>query len=278
MTGSELLLVATATLLIGSADFFGGIASRKSAPLAIASWSQAAGVPVVLVVALVVGGSLGWSDLGLGVVAGLGSALGVGVMYRGFSIAAVGVVAPIASATAAVVPIAIGLASGERPSALVLAGVVLAVVAIMLVGYMPSDGDVDRRGVGYGVVAGIGFGAMVIAYAATSPDSGVWSVVVGRSVAAAAAGVAVVVTGVRWAVDPSVRIATVLAGVLAAVGMAAFVTASQSADLVVLGVALGLFPTVTAILAAVVLRERLRATQWSGIATAAIAIAMISVG
>jgi chloramphenicol-sensitive protein RarD len=106
----------------------------------------------------------------------------------------------------------------------------------------------------------------------------VWSVVVGRSVAAAAAGVAVVVTGVRWAVDPSVRVATVLAGVLAAVGMAAFVTASQSADLVVLGVALGLFPTVTALLAAVVLRERLRATQWFGIATAAIAIVMISIG
>jgi drug/metabolite transporter (DMT)-like permease len=278
MTGSEMLLVGMATLLIGSADFFGGLASRRSAPLAIASWSQAAGVPLVLVVAMVVGGSLGWPDLWLGVVAGLGSALGVGVMYRGFAITDVGVVAPIASATAALVPIAIGLASGERPSALVLGGVVLAVIAIILVGHAPGDAHLDRRGVGYGVVAGLGFGAMVIAYAATSPDSGVWSVVVGRSVAAATAGVAVMVSRVRWVVEPSVRMATVLAGVLAAAGMAAFVTVSQSADLVVLGVALGLFPTVTALLAAIVLKERLRATQWSGIAAAAVAITMISIG
>lgn len=278
MTGSEMLLVAIATLLIGSADFFGGLASRRSAPLAIASWSQAAGVPVVLVLALMVGGTLGWFDLWLGVVAGLGSALGVGVMYRGFAITDVGVVAPIASATAALVPIAIGLATGERPSALVLGGVVLAVVAIILVGHATGDAHLDRRGVGYGVVAGLGFGAMVIAYAATSPDSGVWSVVVGRSIAAAAAGVAVVATRARWVVEPSVRLATVLAGVLAAAGMAAFVTASQSADLVVLGVALGLFPTVTALLAAIVLKERLRPTQWSGIAVAAVAITMISIG
>lgn len=278
MTGSEMLLVVMATFLVGSADFFGGLASRKSAPLAIASWSQAAGIPLVLVVALVVGGRLGWSDLWLGVAAGLGSALGVGVMYRGFAITDVGVVAPIASATAALVPIGIGLASGERPSMLVMVGVALAVTAITLVGHVPGDAHPDRRGVAYGVVAGLGFGAMVIAYAATSPDSGVWSVVVGRSVAAAAAGAAVVVTGARWVVEPSVRLATLLAGVLAAAGMAAFVTASQSADLVVLGVALGLFPTVTALLAAIVLKERLRATQWTGIAAAAIAITMISIG
>ncbi|MGI9586032.1 MAG: EamA family transporter, partial [Acidimicrobiia bacterium] len=116
MQPNEIALIGAATLLIGTADFFGGIGSRKSAPLTVAAWSRVSGVPVIFVVALVVGGDVIGRDIILGGIAGLGSAIGVVALYRGFSKAAVGVVAPTASITAAIVPIVAGLIESERPS------------------------------------------------------------------------------------------------------------------------------------------------------------------
>ena len=83
---------------------------------------------------------------------------------------------------------------------------------------------------------------------------------------------------VEWRIDATVRLATLLAGVLAAAGMAAFVSASQTTDLVVLGVVLGLMPTTTVVLASIFLGDRLIGSQWFGIGLAAVAVAMISVG
>ena len=278
MTGTEIGLVAIATLLIGSADFFGGIASRRSEPISVAAWSQAAGVPVLIVAAIIVGGQPIGRDLLIGVAAGFGAAAGVSALYVGFSRSSVGIVAPTAATVAATIPIVVGLVGGERPDGIVTVGLVVGLAAIVLVGYVPGDRRHAVVGLSLGAVAGVGFGAMVIAYAATSTDSGLWSAVSGRTVATvlAAAGVLVMRAELRISVDA--RMATTLAGLLAAFGMAAYVTASQTAELVVLGVALGLFPTVTVLLAAIVLREPMRRSQWVGVVAAATAVALISLG
>ena len=276
MEAAEVLLIAVATVFIGSADLFGGVAARRSSPFASAAWSQALGVPVLFAVALVVGGELIGRDLLLGLAAGCGAAVGVGALYIGFTRAAMGVVAPTAATVAAGVPIIIGLVGGERPSALGLIGLALAVVAIVAVGFVPGERP-TLAGIAFGGASGVGFGTMVIAYAATTSDSGLWSAVAGRTTAALLAGIAVVAVGTDWRLTVDARLPAALSGVLAALGMAAFVTVSQTADLVVLGVALGLFPTMTVLLAAVFLKERLAPTQWAGVALAATAVALISV-
>lgn len=278
MTSTEVGLVAIATVLIGSADFFGGLASRRSEPLAVASWSQAVGVPVLAVAAVIVGGQPIGRDLAIGAIAGTGAALGVSALYVGFARSSIGIVAPTAATTAAAMPIFVGLASGERPGPVVTLGLAVGIAAIVLVGYVPGDRRSAGTGLLLGFAAGVGFGVMVISYAATSSASGLWSAVSGRTVAAAVAAVAVVATRADRRIAVPARVSTVLAGVLAAVGMAAFVTASQSAELVVLGVALGLFPTVTVLLAAVVLREPLVGSQWAGVGAAAVAVTLISLG
>lgn len=275
MEAAEVLLIAVATVFIGSADLFGGLAARRSSPLASAAWSQVLGVPVLLVIALIVGGELIGRDLVFGLAAGCGAAFGVGALYIGFTRAAMGVVAPTAAAVAAGVPIIVGLVGGEQPSALGVIGLALAVVAIVAVGFVPGERP-TLAGIAFGAASGVGFGTMVIAYAATTSDSGLWSAVVGRTTAALLAGVAVVAIGTDWRLNFDARVPAALSGVLAALGMAAFVTVSQTADLVVLGVALGLFPTMTVLLAAVFLKERLAPTQWVGVAMAATAVALIS--
>jgi drug/metabolite transporter (DMT)-like permease len=278
VNAGEVALIASATLLIGSADFFGGVAARRSAPMAVAAWSQALGVPGLLAIAAAVGGSLIASDLALGVAAGAGSALGVSALYIGFARSAVGVVAPTAATIAAVIPIVAGLILGERPGVVAAIGIGMGIGAIILVGSTPADAPGVPKGLMIGFIAGVGFGVMVIAYAATSVEGGLWSAVSGRFAAALFVTTAVIVTGTNPRIMGSARVPTVLAGVLASVGMAAFVTVSQTADLIVLGVALGLFPTVTVLLAAVFIRERLIPTQWMGVGLAAVAVTLISVG
>lgn len=277
MTTEEIALIAVATVLIGSADFFGGVASRSAQPITVSAWSQGVGVPVIAVAAVWIGGVFTGRDAVLGLSAGLGSAIGVVTLYRGFAVSAVGIVAPVAAATAAALPVLVGVVSGERPEPVVTVGIGCALVAVVLVGYLPGS-RFGGVAVSHGLVAGLGFALMVISYAATSPDSGVWSAVVGRIAATGFAVLIAVAAGASLRVPPPVRLPTALAGVLAAVGMAAFVTVSQVVDLVVLGVALGLFPVVTVLLAALFLRERLVATQWLGVGLAAAAVVLMNAG
>ena len=276
MTSTTLVLIASSIVLIGGADLFGGIASRVSRPITVAAWSQAAGIPVLMVIAAIVGGDPTGRDLWLGALAGVGSAVGVACLYVGFARSALGVVAPTSATVAAIVPIGVGLVVGERPSAVVALGIALGVCAIVLVGW--TGGRPDVQGLAFGAISGAGFGLMVLSYAGTDPASGVWSAAVGRVVATAVVLAVVLVARIDRDIARGVRTATVLAGVLAAVGLAALVGAAQDADLVLLGVALGMFPTMTALLAATFLAERLRATQWIGIATAACAVTLVSLG
>lgn len=271
-------LLAVATLLLGTGDLLGGIISRRGNPLAVAGWSQAAGIPILIVLVVFAGGEPIGRDLVLGAFAGLGSSLGVSVMYRGFVHSAVGIVAPTASTTAAVIPIAVAIAVGERPSIIMAVGLALAVVAIILIGRTGNTAVNVRSGIAHGAVAGVGFGAMVIVYSMTSPESGIWSVVGGRVSGSLAVLGFLVLSRSAWRVSRSSVSPTLLIGVLTSAGLAAFVIASQTSALIVLGVALAIIPTFTALLAAIFLKEHLTRTQWIGIATTALAIALISIG
>jgi drug/metabolite transporter (DMT)-like permease len=278
MSADVLFMVLMAIGLVGSADFFGGIASKQASPFSVAAWSQWAGFPVILVVALVYGGTPSAEDLLLGVVAGLGSAIGVVALYRGFSVSTVGIVAPIASTVAAMLPILIGIFGGERPESLVAVGLMVGLVSVVLVGYVPGAGHLSLSGITHGVASGVGFAMMVVAYSRTSEESGLTSAVSGRLTSAAVATIAMLIVGAPRVIDRHVWLPTALAGGLAGLGIGFFVAATQRADLILVGMAIALFPAVTVVLAATFLKERLAASQWVGIVFAVVAVALISIG
>ena len=278
MSADVLFMVLMAIGLVGSADFFGGIASKKASPFSVAAWSQWVGFPVILVVALAYGGTPTTEDLALGLVAGLGSAIGVVALYRGFSVSAVGIVAPIASTVAAMLPILIGIIAGERPESVVAVGLVVGLVSVVLVGYVPGAGHLSLSGITHGIVSGVGFAMMVVAYSRTSEESGLTSAVSGRFASAVVATVAMLVVGAPRSIERHVWLPTALAGGLAGLGMGFFVAASQRADLILVGMAIALFPAVTVVLAAIFLKEHLARSQWLGIVCAVVAVALISIG
>jgi drug/metabolite transporter (DMT)-like permease len=278
MTADVLMFILLSIGLIGSADFFGGMASKRSNPFSVAARSQWVGLPIIVAVALMVGSEIISRDVLLGLAAGVGSGVGVLALYRGFSAGAIGVVAPIAATFAAILPIIVGLATGERPSSVVAGGLALGLVSVVLVAYVPGTSRLSMNGVVHGLVSGAGFAGMVFAYSSTSEESGLTSAVAGRFTGVMIATVAAIVVGAPRKVSRDAVTSSLVAGVLGGVGMLFFVTASQRGDLIFLGVAIALFPAVTVVLAALFLHEHLARSQWLGIVLAVVAVATISIG
>lgn len=276
MTGTELALLGFATVVIGAADVFGGLASRRARPLAVGAWSQGAGVPVLALIGLFVGGSFVGREIGIGALAGIGTSVGIGLMYIGFSVAPMGVVAPTVASTAAVIPAVVGIVNGEPFGIATGVGFVLALAAIYLVGYVPGGGAHVIRGLLVAIGSGTGFAWAVIAYSATTDASGVWSAVVGRSVGSLILFAAAYITARSIVVERPAWNPAAWAAVLGATGFSAYVIAAQTADLVILGIVTGIVPTATAVFAAVFVNDRLSARQWSGVALAAVAVTAIS--
>src|SRR5688572_16991317 len=162
--------------------------SRRLPLLTVLLVTQAAGVPLMLVVALLNGLPADWSFVPLGCLAALGGLTGLGALFRGMAVGAMSLVAPL-SATSAAIPVLVGLVTGEAPTVLQGAGVLLALIGVMLASRQTAEPHVAERralaaGAGYGLVAALGFGAFyVILRAATTAAGGdpFWPVVAARS-------------------------------------------------------------------------------------------------
>src|SRR4029453_17999320 len=99
------------------ADFWGGLASRRSRVLTVVLLSQGAGLVLMLSVAAIRGtGPPPVGDMALGAAAGAAGAIGLAAFYRALSVGAMSLVAPIA-ALGVVTPVFAGIVGGERPSA-----------------------------------------------------------------------------------------------------------------------------------------------------------------
>ena len=119
-------------LMWGTADFLGGVSARKRSAVAIYLGSQAFGFALLLTVVLIRGdwhaplGYLGWG-IGLGI-CGLISMV---AFYRALALGPMGLVSPLV-AVAVVVPVIVGVVSGEVPSGLEIAGIAVAFVGVLL--------------------------------------------------------------------------------------------------------------------------------------------------
>jgi hypothetical protein len=108
------LLGVLVALSYGAGDFLGGLATRAQPVTTVVAASQASALVLLVVVVPLKGASLGWDDVGLGARSGAVGVVGVLPLYQGLASWAMGVVAPIT----ALVPLVMGLATGERPAGL----------------------------------------------------------------------------------------------------------------------------------------------------------------
>ncbi|HEX2195385.1 MAG TPA: EamA family transporter, partial [Actinomycetota bacterium] len=143
-----ILLGLAAALTYGAGDFVGGLVSRRAPLFTVVLLSQVAGTALLLAsLPFLVDSGPTASALAWGGASGVAGATGVLFLYKGLAAGRMSVVAPITSVEAAVVPVVWGLAAGERPTAVALAGVGVALLAVLLVaGFEPAAATASRTG------------------------------------------------------------------------------------------------------------------------------------
>jgi drug/metabolite transporter (DMT)-like permease len=232
----------------------------------------------MLVVAVVIGGTPTGADLAYGALAGLAGAAGVAMLYRGLASGAMSLIAPITGVVAVVVPIAVGVGSGERPAALQYAGIVVAVAAVALLSGGSGAAPLGRLTLLLALGAGIGFGLFYVAIAKTSVSANLWPLVAARA-ASVTALLAVSAAGQRrpgfGAASPLIIVG---AGVLDVSANALYLLAVHGGLLSIVAVLVSLYPVSTVLCSMIVLGERLRPPQVAGVGAALVAVVLITAG
>lgn len=270
----------------GVGDFFGGLSARRLPSAAVVLRTHAAGLVGLLAVVPLVGGAAAHSDLAIGALGGMAGALGVLGFYRAMSSGMMSVVAPITAVTAAVVPVAYGLATGERPSAVSMVGIPLALLAVTLLSREEgprSEGSLSVRQLALTLGAGAGFGLYFIALGMAGDDAGLWPVVAGRMASVTLFALLALVSPAARVGDRRARQVGLLAmlvacGLLDAWANAMFLMATRHGMLTLVAVLGALYPAATLLLARGVLGERLARPQLSGVAVAAAAVTLVAIG
>jgi drug/metabolite transporter (DMT)-like permease len=276
------LLGFLVAMAFGSGDFFGARASMHASTSAVLVVSQAVGVVGALVVTLSVSGRVAPHDIVLGASAGAATVIGLGLLYRGLATAAMGVVAPVTAVVAAAVPVTWGLAHGERPSAWVFAGIVLAVGAGALIAREPGA-RIDRLapGVLAAAAAGATLGSSLVLFSETSSGSGMWPVFAARVAGFVVAVAAVAFFRTRHEIrfpPGDALVYSLVAGVLDVTATTLIVLAVREGMITVVAGVAALAPGFTVLLAWLVLREQLRVEQRIGIVVALVGLVLVAAG
>ena len=270
------LLSLVAALAYGLSDFGGGLASRRTSPWPVAFVATLAAFAGALALMLLTDGSPTRADLGWGAVAGVGSGVGGAFLYRGLAAGRMGVVAPISAVGAALLPVCVGVATGERPALLVWLGVAAAVPGIWLVSREPGGSGDLAAGILDGLLAGLGFGLLFAAMGQVPEAAGFAPLAVAQGVGVVAVILTAAALRGRWLPYDRSQAWGVVAGVLATGAVVAFLLATQTGLLTVASVVTSLYPAVTIALAALVLHERIHGSQGLGLLLCGIAVGMVA--
>jgi len=278
----SIVLALLGALTYGFSDFAGGLASRRASALAVVFCGQLASLVLLAVLLVVVPGRFDPASIAWGAAAGLCGGLALLLFYRSLAVAPMTVVAPLTAVMSAVVPVVGGIGLGERPSALALVGVLLAVGAVLLVsaeeGRLPGLRTLRGPGVVGALVAGTGFGLLFVLLSRSADDSGFWPLA-GARIASVVLLALVALIGRRSLAPRGAAPALVLAsGIGDMTANLLFVLASRLGLLSVVGVLLALYPAGTVLLALLVLRERLHRVQLLGLAIASGGVVLIALG
>jgi len=327
------VLALAGALVYGSADFFGGLAARRLRSIVVTSVAAASGLVVFLLMLPLAGGVWSPEDAFWGVLSGFAGFIAIALLYACLAIGPMSILSPLTAVVSAIAPMIWGLVvNGESLTAIGYAGLGVALVAVVLVGFIPGEKVVrpSARGLVMAVGAGLAIGAFLIVMDQTSHESGLVPMVVNRmtstTVTAAIVGVLVVTalrrgraagsvfdapapglgatptghadlehavragdaTAVTTAAPVAAAVAAIrmtrarawqlaiVCGVLDAAANALMLFALRAGELSIVSALIALYPAGTILLAAAVLRERVAAVQWIGLALALVAGGMLA--
>lgn len=274
------LLSAT---LYGSADFLGGLATRRSSVMPVMIFSQLAGlITLLLALPYLPPTTATHADFAWGALAG--GALGIGLMllYQGLATGKMSVVAPVTAVLAVVVSAVAGILLGDRLSLSASLGVVLAIGAIALISQDGPQKATREPGLGIALasalLAGVLIGVFFAALKQSSPTSGLLPLVSARLAALVVLGFVACWRQSPLRVGRDAVWLIVVGGALDILANVLYLLATHVGMLTIAATLTSLYPASTILLARLVLGERLRRIQITGLACAGVGIAFIGAG
>ncbi len=276
-----ILLGLGAALTYGAADFFGGLSTKRSNEFSVVVCSQVIGSALLLAaLPFFLDAPFTIEAFAWGMGSGLGGGLGVLLLYRGLALGRMSVVAPTTGVIAASVPVLAGLLLGERPSALSLVGVVVALIAVVLVSASPDHAG--RRdgysGMREAVGAGVGFGGFFILLSLGGEDTGLWPLIGSRAASLGVVTLIALLLGRSLRPAPGSLRLIATAGILDVAANLLFLEATRVGLLSLVAVLTSMYPGATVVLARFVLHERLHRLQLVGLACSALGVGLIAGG
>lgn len=277
--GGLLALVSSASW--GVADFFGGLASRRSSPAQVLSVSYPAGAVLLTVLALfIVPGELTGEVIPYALAAGVIGGIAMFLLYAALTRGPMGIVSPITAVMSGLIPVIAGLLTGESLTALAIMGMVGAALAVFLVSR--ESGHPHERAplaaLVYAVAAGVAIGLFLVAIGLSPQTAGIWTATLARWVTTIGTVAIVALFVKRTPVANFPWLLAIAAGTLDAMANALFQLASQNGLLSVVSVIGSLYPAATVLLARVFLHERMNRIQVTGVLVAFAAVVALTLG
>lgn len=284
------VLALLASLVWGTSDFVGGRVSRRVRPLVVVGLAHAIALATLLVVAgLSNGFAAGTGYLPWAIAAGAVGLIGLVAFYAALSTGTMGIVAPIAG-TGAVVPVVVGLAAGETPSALELVGIAVAVLGVVLASGPELRGGTGTRPLALALVAAVAFGVVYVLIDKGSAHSVLMTLLLMRASSVTIVALLAVAYLLRRSSSGAARVRTPGLPGARELPMIAFVgwtdaganglygLATRHGLVSVTSVLASLYPAVTVVLARVVEGERMRRIQDAGVVFALCGVVLIAAG
>lgn len=293
--------------MYGSADFIGGIASRRISPIKVTALGALSGLAVLLIALPFFGGVWSAQAVLLGALSGVTGAAAIVLLYACLAIGPMSILSPLTAVVSALVPMLAGLVRGERLAPIGYAALGIALVAVVLVGFVPEKGAVrpSLKALAMAVASGTLIGVFLIVIDLTPSNSGIIPLVAnrltngvvlfaligvlallrkGRASRGALGGVSAgslgggfggVLGGANSGWRGGIRLA-LIGGCIDAAANVLLLLGIRVGELTIQSVLTALYPAGTIILAAVVLKERIAPVQIVGLVLALIAAAMLS--
>ncbi|MEU2432100.1 EamA family transporter [Streptomyces sp. NPDC007861] len=286
------VLALSAAVLFGLVHFFSGLLSRRADSYGVAMSGQLGGMVLLLPVALVApvlhldtpilaashttAGAMAW-----GALSGVGTGMGVAYLYRGFAAGQMSVVAPLSDLAAVALPVLVSVAVfGDRPDASAWLGIALALPALWMISYggRPTVSGTAHGGARFGLLAGIGFAVQFLAISRIDPAAGLWPIIVARLTATLTIVPMARAAGATLLIPRNPALPALCLGSMGAVALLLYLAATLGQLVSLATVLAALYPAITVMLAVVHLHERPTRVQTTGLACAAVAVALIALG
>lgn len=281
-----------AAISYGSADFLGGLATKRNPAVRVALVSQLFGFGVYLIALPFLPAGRFTAEAWLwGGAAGLTGGIGLAFLYRGLAHGRMSVVAPLTAVIAAVIPVGFGLLTGERPSALQLLGIALAIPAIALVSSVPHPSanrgpaattrlrsPMASLGVWDALLSGVAIGLFFITLARPGEETGAYPLVAARIASVTMFLAVVVATRTGFRLAPGTAVVVAVSGVIDVTANLLYLLGTREGLVSVVAVLTSLYPGATVALARVVVKERLSVHQLVGLGLALAGVASMAAG